>query len=383
MDEKLLLELLAEAKLRGGGMILNVGDAPEAVVLSVEAYAALVAGKGGASAPESLAGLGGVVPTEKPKTILVTGGAGYVGGHVVRALLDAKYEVLVLDNLHTGKQEHIPEEVTFIEGDVRDANLLRDIFAGYKIDAVAHLAALLEVEESVEKPFEYLDVNLLGTIRLLAAMQEAGVRRLLFSSTAAVYGSHTTMPILETAQCAPTNPYGRTKLLAERVIEYFVQSGAVVATVFRYFNVAGRHTEWGVGDTHENAHLIPVVLDVARGGREQLVVNGGDWGTQDGTCVRDYVHVLDIARAHVALLAVEPKEKFNVYNIGSGRGASVHEVVQVATETTGRMIPMQVGPRRAGDDATLVAGVEKIKQDLGFATEHSTLEEIIRSAWEV
>ncbi len=381
MDEKLLLELLAEAKLRGGGMILNVGEAPEAVVLSVEAYSALLAGKGSAGAPESLASL---IPTTKQQTqtILVTGGAGYIGGHVVRLLLEGGYKVVVLDNLCTGRREHVPDGVTFIEGDVRDINLLRDVFAGYEIDSVAHLAALLEVEESVEKPIEYLDVNLLGTVKLLSAMQEAGVKRLLFSSTAAVYGSQSVVPISEQAVCAPNNPYGRSKLLAEKVVEYFTLSGKLTATVFRYFNVAGKIEEFGVLDTHHRSHLIPIVLDVARGSQEQLVVNGGDWDTHDGTCVRDYVHVQDIARAHLVALATDPKENFNIYNIGSGKGASIHDVVQVATEVTGRMVPMQIGPRRAGDDAMLVAGVDKIKQELGFVTEHSSLEEIVRSAWE-
>ncbi len=380
MDEKLLLELLAEAKLRGGGMILNVGEAPEVVVLSVEAYSALLAGKGTAHAPESLASLG-TVPEQKTQTVLVTGGAGYIGGHVVRLLLDSGYKVVALDNLYTGRREHIPDGVTFIEGDVRDINLLRDVFAGYKIDAVAHLAALLEVGESVEKPFEYLDVNLLGTIKVLSAMQEAGVRRLLFSSTAAVYGSQSLVPIPELAVCEPNNPYGKSKLLAEKAVEYFTQCGELQATVFRYFNVAGKGAGLGVADTHHRSHLIPIVLDVARGSQEQLVVNGGDWGTPDGTCVRDYVHVLDIARAHAMALKAGVTEKFSIYNIGTGKGTSVHDVVQVATEVTGRMVPMQVGPRRAGDDSILVAGVDKIKKDLNFVTEHSTLEEIIRSSW--
>lgn len=380
MDEKLLLELLAEAKLRGGGMILNVGEAPEAVVLSVEAYSALLAGKGGASAPEALASLSAAAKP-RPQTVLVTGGAGYIGGHVVKLLRATGYEVVVLDNLYTGKREHVPDGVTFIEGDVRDVNLLRDVFAGYKIDAVAHLAALLEVEDSVARPFEYLDVNLLGTVRLLTAMQEAGVKRLIFSSTAAVYGSQVVVPITESAVCVPNNPYGKSKWMAERVVEYFTECGDVTAIVLRYFNVAGKGKDFGVADTHQRSHLIPVVLDVALGKQEQLVVNGGDWDTKDGTCVRDYVHVLDIARAHVGALQSNPRVQFNVYNVGSGKGASVHEVVQTVTEVTGRMVPMQVGPRRAGDDAMLVAGVGKIKTELNFTAEHSALEEIIGSAW--
>lgn len=381
MDEKLLLELLAEAKKHGGGLVLNVGEQPHAVVLSVDAYSELLAGRGTSVLPGG-EDASGAVPAAK-QTLLVTGGAGYIGGHVVREALAAGFAVVIVDNLSTGRREHVPDEAVFIEGDIRDVSLLRDIFAQYHIFAVVHLAALLEVQESVEKPLEYMEVNALATLQLLGVMQDAGVKRIVFSSTAAVYGPQDVVPIPETAACAPTNPYGASKLLAEQAIHYFTKWCGMTATIFRYFNVAGTKAEWGVGDTHHRAHLVPIVLDVARNGEQSLVVNGQDWPTPDGTCVRDYVHVYDIARAHVLALLKGQSDSVATYNIGTGKGASVRDVVQAAAEVTGRMIPMEVGPRRPGDDAQLVADVSAIATALDFRAAHSSLEEIIGSAWGV
>jgi UDP-glucose 4-epimerase len=291
------------------------------------------------------------------------------------------FSVVVLDNLVTGRREHVPDEAVFVEGDVRDVNLLRDIFTQYSVDAVVHLAALLEVQESVAKPMEYFEVNVIGTARLLSAMHEAGVGSLVFSSTAAVYGTQETVPIQEDATCIPTNPYGWSKFLAEQHIRYFAEHGGVTATVLRFFNVAGSKEGWGVRDTHARAHLVPVVLDVAAGAQSSLRLFGQDWPTLDGTCVRDYVHVYDIARAHIFALQPSTGARFRVYNVGTGRGSSVSEIVQAAAEVTGRMVPMEVAPRRPGDDAQLVAHVGKIARELGFTAMHSSLEEIIRSAW--
>lgn len=382
MDEKLLIELIEEAQKRGGGLILNMGDTPRAVVLSVDAYTELLSGKSSdllSATPVASSEL--LAEKEKPMTVLVTGGAGYIGAHVTREALAQGYSVVVLDNLSTGKREHVPEGVAFIEGDVRDVNLLRDIFAQYAITAVVHLAALLEVQESVEKPILYFDTNVLATTRLLEVMQEVGVKRILFASTAAVYGAQTAGTFTESSECAPTNPYGSSKLLAEQVLRYFSEYGGITVTVLRFFNVAGTHESWGIHDTHERAHLIPVVIDVAKGKNVQLSVFGEDYETADGTCVRDYVHVYDIARAHLLVLAQRQDKQFEIYNVGTGRGASVREVVQVAAEVTGRMIPMEVGDRRPGDDAERVADPSKIKASLGFVTMHSNLEEIIGSAW--
>jgi UDP-glucose 4-epimerase len=407
MDQDDLLALIEEARSRGGGLLLNVGDSPQAVVLSVDAYAALVAGK-----PDTLLAHEGTVQEPqnqtRPKTLFITGGAGYIGSHVVREAVANGYSVVVLDNLSRGKREYIPAGVTFIEGNVQDLSLLRDIFSQYSVDAVVHLAALLEVQESVEKPLEYLEVNTMAVGRLLLAMREAGVNRLVFSSTAAVYGHKTDAAIVETADTVPVNPYGASKLLAEQTILYFTQHAGLDATVLRFFNVAGSHPEWGIHDTHKAAHLIPIVLEVAKGERTLLTVNGGDWDTIDGTCVRDYVHVHDVARAHIAALKSmydsnysvgasfsRPQQetggqasplhsdntnRFKIYNVGTGHGASVREVVQCAAEVTGRMIPMETGPRRPGDDNSLVADVSLIQKELGFKAQYG-LEDIIESAW--
>jgi UDP-glucose 4-epimerase len=377
MENEQLLELLAQVEQNGGGVVLRVGEAARAVVLSMEAYTSMASGS------VDLIGLRepAVLPPTK-QTVLVTGGAGYIGGHVTRELLASGYDVVVLDNLYTGRREYVPAEAHFIEGDVRDVNLLRDVFSQHKIDAVVHLAAMLEVAESVEKPLEYFEVNVHGTTRLLEVCSEVGITNVVFSSTAAVYGPQMVMPIPETAACEPINPYGASKLLAEQVLRYFSRYRGMRVTVLRFFNVAGQHVPWGVLDTHEHSHLVPIVLEVATGKRAQLTVNGDDYTTADGTCVRDYVHVLDIAKAHVKALARHSGDQFQVYNVGTGKGVSVREVVQAAAEVTGRMVPMEVGPRRPGDDAMLVADVQAIRSELGFVAEHSDIATIIHSSWQ-
>ena len=377
MNSEYLSELLAEVTKRGGGLVLNQGEVPTAVVLSVEKYYQLLNG----TLIDMDAQAQQASKQTNERTILVTGGAGYVGGHVARELLDAGFTVVVLDNLHAGRKEHVPLEAIFIEGDVRDINLLRDIFAQRTVDAVVHLAALLEVEESVANPDVYFDVNTVGTINLAKVMREAGVTSIVFSSTAAVYGLQGLGLIPETAECKPNSPYGASKLLAEQALLYFSTFGNLQVTVLRFFNVAGKHSEWDVNDTHTNSHLIPIVLSVARGEKPVLTVNGSDYSTFDGTCVRDYVHVLDIAKAHVAALNRSTENQYTIYNVGTGHGASVREVVQAAAEITGHMIPMEIGPRRPGDDAQTVADCAKIAKELGFKAEHSSLEEIIANSW--
>lgn len=378
MENEQLLELLAQVEQNGGGVVLRVGEAARAVVLSMEAYTSMASGGADlASLAEASA-----APVEVTHTVLVTGGAGYIGGHVVRELLASGYSVVVLDNLYTGRREYVPSEALFVEGDVRDVNLLRDLLSQHKVDAVIHLAAMLEVAESVEKPLEYFEVNVQGTARLLEVCSEMGIRNVVFSSTAAVYGPQTVVPIPETATCEPINPYGASKLIAEQVLRYFSQYKGFKVTVLRFFNVAGQHTTWGVADTHDHSHLVPIVLEVASGKRPSLTVNGSNYATPDGTCVRDYVHVWDIAKAHVKALARNNSQSFKVYNVGTGKGVSVREVVQAAAEVTGRMVPMEVGPRRPGDDAVLVADVHAIEADLGFRAEHSDINSIIDSAWQ-
>ncbi len=377
MDPEQVLKLLEQLESNGGGMVLKMGDASRAVILSMDNYIALTGGEG--------VGVVNNINSEpikegsEKRKILVTGGAGYIGGHVTRVLLEAGHEVFVLDNFVSGKREYLPANVTCVEGDVRDANLLRDIFSNFGIDSVVHLAALLEVNESVKEPFLYFDVNVLGTATLLSAMNEYGVKNLVFSSTASVYGG-SLLPLSEDNELKPSSPYGQTKLLAERVIEYYTKNSDLKATVLRFFNVAGRNAEWPIYDTHHRSHLIPIVLEVAQGKEQVLTLNGDDYETFDGSCVRDYVHVMDIASAHSLALEKAGAERFRVYNVGTGHGKSVKEVVTVATEVTGHMIPMVVGPRRPGDDQQSVAKVDKIKTELGFEAKHSSLEAIIRTS---
>jgi UDP-glucose 4-epimerase len=397
MDNKSLEELIQEVKQRGGGMILNIQEKPEVVVLSIERYNQLLDGRMGLDNSDLQQNEGYLhsdfVPKLKKK-VLVTGGAGYIGAHVVRQLLAENNEVVVLDNLSTGKREHVPTGVKFVEGNVGDVNLLRDLFAAEQFYAVVHMAASLEVEESVAKPILYLENNAINTEKLLMVMAEAGVKNIIFSSTAAVYGNQEENPISESAHLHPNNPYGYSKLLAERLIKYYCHFCGFKAIVFRYFNACGSNPEWEIGDTHHNAHLIPIVLDVVAGKLPQITVNGKDYNTFDGTCVRDYVHVLDIARAHaVALHAItapdtffelsgEAENGYRIYNIGTGKGFSVCEIINKTAEVLGHIIPMEVGPRRLGDAEATVADNRKIRQELNFELENSDLETIIKTSWD-
>lgn len=361
-------------------MVLNLQNRPEVVVLTVDKYNQLL--KNGSdhavleSAIESLQ-----QQESQNRRILVTGGAGYIGAHATRELLKAGYQVTILDNLSSGKRENVPAGVRFIEGSVGDANLLRDIFAQERFYAVMHFAASIEVEESVREPEKYLKNNTLNTAVLLSAMAEYDVKKIIFSSTAAVYGEQQVVPIPETAKLSPNNPYGYSKLLAERLIKYHCHFSGFQAVVFRYFNACGCDFDGEIMPTHQS-HLIPIVLEVVLGKRPYLLINGTDYNTQDGTCVRDYVHVLDIARAHVVALAkLEATESYRIYNIGTGHGSSVREVVNKASEILERMIPMEAGPRRAGDAPATVADNRKLREELGFELQHSDLDTIIATSW--
>jgi UDP-glucose 4-epimerase len=288
---------------------------------------------------------------------------------------------VVLDNLSCGKIENIPAAATFVEGDTSDVNLLRDLFLTHKFDAVMHMAASVEVEESVKQPEKYFENNAINTAKLLSAMDEAGIRRLVFSSTAAVYGHQEKNPISESAPLRPNNPYGYSKLLAERIVRYYCNYLGFQAVVFRYFNAAGCDFDGKIKSTH-NTHLLPNILDVAIGNKPFITVHGNDYSTADGTGQRDYIHVLDIAAAHVlALENFKTENLFEVYNIGTGRGLSVLEIINAAAETLNKMIPIQVGPRRAGDSATLIADNNKIIKHLGFRPLYSDPDTIVRTAW--
>ncbi|MFJ7066523.1 UDP-glucose 4-epimerase GalE [Streptomyces sp. NPDC101115] len=307
---------------------------------------------------------------------LVTGGAGYVGSTVAAHLLEAGHEVTVLDDLSTGFREGVPAGATFVEGRIQDA--ARWLDASY--DGVLHFAAFSQVGESVAKPEKYWDNNVGGTMALIAAMREAGVRKLVFSSTAATYGEPETVPITESAPTAPTNPYGATKLAVDHMITGECAAHGLAAVSLRYFNVAGAYKE--CGERHDpESHLIPLVLQVALGKREAINVYGDDYPTPDGTCVRDYIHVADLAEAHLlALDAMTPGEHL-ICNLGNGNGFSVREVVETVRKVTGHPVPEVMAERRAGDPAVLVASAEAARERLGWTPSRPDLAAIVEDAW--
>ncbi|AZM53716.1 UDP-glucose 4-epimerase GalE [Streptomyces sp. WAC 01529] len=307
---------------------------------------------------------------------LVTGGAGYVGSVVAQHLIEAGHEVSVLDNLSTGFREGVPAGAAFIEGDIRDASKWLDS----SFDAVLHFAAFSQVGESVAKPEKYWDNNVGGTMALLAAMRDADVRRLVFSSTAATYGEPVSTPITESDPTAPTSPYGASKLAVDHMITGEAAAHGLAAVSLRYFNVAGAYGQFG--ERHDpESHLIPLVLQVAQGRREAISVYGDDYPTDDGTCVRDYIHVADLAEAH--LLAVEaatPGEHL-ICNLGNGNGFSVRQVIETVRQVTGHPIPEVIAPRRDGDPAVLVASAAAARQKLGWHPSRPDLAGIVADAW--
>jgi UDP-glucose 4-epimerase len=307
---------------------------------------------------------------------LVTGGAGYVGGVVARHLLEAGNEVVVLDNLSTGFREGVPDGAVFVEGDIRDAAKWLDA----SFDGVLHFAASSQVGESVVKPEKYWENNVGGSMALLGAMREAGVRTLVFSSTAATYGEPAEVPIVESAPTLPTNPYGASKLAVDHMITSEAAAHGLAAVSLRYFNVAGAYKEHG--ERHDpESHLIPLVLQVAQGRRESISVFGDDYPTPDGTCVRDYIHVADLAEAHLlALKAAVPGEHL-VCNLGNGNGFSVREVIETVRKVTGHPIPEIAAPRRAGDPAVLVASAATAREQLGWNPSRADLAGIVADAW--
>lgn len=313
--------------------------------------------------------------------VLVTGGAGYIGSVVTEELIASGHDVVVYDNLVKGHRAAVAPEAHFVEGDIADRQRLIATFRSRAIDAVVHMAAFSLVGESVEDPGKYYRNNVAAGIELLEAMRAGGVGRLVFSSSAAVYGEPRKQPIEETDPTAPTNPYGETKLVFERALGCYERAFGLRWGSLRYFNAAGASAR--CGEVHDpETHLVPILLDVARARRPEVTVFGDDYDTPDGTCVRDYVHVIDLARAHVLALGVLD-ERCAVYNVGcGGQGYSVRQVLDVAREITGCDIPFRVGPRRAGDPAVLVASSGRIRAELGWRPRYQDLREIVRSAWE-
>ena len=314
--------------------------------------------------------------------ILVTGGAGYIGGTVTRLLLSQGHAVTVYDNLCHSKRLAVDAKAEFVEGDIADRALLEKTLNQGRFDGVMHFAALIEAGESMKQPEAYFRNNTAASLTLLEAMLATGHDRLVFSSTAACYGEPESTPILEDAKLQPTNPYGESKLLVEQMLRWMNLSHGLKYASLRYFNVAGAIK--GYGEAHEpESHLIPLILDVALGRRANIKVFGRDYPTKDGTCIRDYIHVQDLAEAHLlALGALSEARSRLIYNIGNGQGFSVLEVIESVRRVTGRPIALEECPRRPGDPAVLVASSEKIKTELGWKPRFEQLDRIVVSAWE-
>jgi len=319
---------------------------------------------------------------DKKRTILVAGGAGYIGSHMVRKLIETNHDVVVLDNLSTGNRRLI-QGGEFVPGDLGDPETMDHLFSSHAIDAVMHFAAFSQVGESMHHPLTYYRNNIAATITLLDAMVRHNVKHFIFSSTAAVYGEPESIPIAEDHPCMPTNPYGNTKLAVERMLADCDTAHGLKYAALRYFNAAGADGSGEIGEMHDpETHLIPIVLQAASGQRDHIQVFGTDYPTTDGTCIRDYVHVNDLAQAHLlALDALLEGAGSAVYNLGSSKGYSVREVIGKAETVTGRKISVQEAPRRAGDPAILIAGSDRIRKELGWKPVYDNLEAIIESAW--
>ena len=315
--------------------------------------------------------------------MLVLGGAGYIGSHTVYELIDAGRDVVVADNLLTGFREAVHPQARFYQLDIRDKGALDTLFQAEHIEGVIHFAASSQVGESMSDPLKYYDNNLYGTMVLLQSMVAHGVDKIVFSSTAATSSEPESVPILETDRTQPTNCYGETKLSMEHMMSWVSKAHGLRYVALRYFNACGAHASGKIGEAHNpETHLIPLILQVPNGQREKISVFGDDYPTPDGTCIRDYIHVTDLAQAHILALDYLMKGgDNNVFNLGNGVGFSVNEVIEVARAVTGHPIPAEVSPRRAGDPAQLIASSEKAKSVLGWKPQYDDLNTIVSSAW--
>lgn len=314
--------------------------------------------------------------------ILVTGGAGYIGSHTVLYLLDKGEDVIVVDNLTKGHLDAL-QGATLYEGNLLDGEFLDKVFTEQQIDAVIHFAADSLVGESVAEPLKYYHNNVIGTHSLLTKMVEHNVKNIVFSSTAATYGEPEQVPIVETLPTNPTNPYGETKLAIEKMLKWSDQAYGLKSICLRYFNAAGADPEGRIGEDHDpESHLIPIVLQTALGQREQVQVFGDDYDTEDGSCIRDYIHVMDLADAHfLAVKKLMNDRTSSIYNLGIGQGFSVKQVIDVCREVTQREIAAAIAPRRAGDPAVLIASPEKAKSELSWEPKFTKLHDIVKHAW--
>ncbi len=317
-------------------------------------------------------------------SVLVLGGAGYIGSHMVDRLIEKGHDVVVVDNLVTGHRAAVHPDAKFYEGDLADQPFMREVFKeNPQVDAVIHFAAFSLVGESMTEPLKYFDNNTAGMIKLLEVMNEFGIKKIVFSSTAATYGIPEKMPIHEDDPQNPINPYGESKLMMEKIMRWADQAYGIKFVALRYFNVAGAKPDGTIGeDHHPETHLMPIVLEVAMGKRDKLMIFGDDYDTQDGTNVRDYVHPFDLADAHI--LAVEylrAGNDSNAFNLGSSTGFSNLEILKAAREVTGKEIPAEIGPRRGGDPDKLIAASDKAREVLGWQPQFDDIHKIIQTAW--
>ncbi len=315
--------------------------------------------------------------------VCVTGGAGYIGSHMVRTLLRAGYGVVVVDDLSAGHADTVPAGVPLVRADVRDCATIATALRDHGVEAVLHFASRIQVGESVANPRLYWRDNLAAGVTLLEAVLDVGVKHFVLSSTAAVYGDPIRVPIDEDHPTVPVNPYGATKLTIERMLADYARAYGLSYAALRYFNASGADVEAGIGERHEpETHLIPIVLEAALGKRPHVTVFGDDWDTPDGTCVRDYVHVLDLAEAHLAALAyLAAGGEGGAFNLGTGEGHSVREIIETAKRVSGRTIDVVRGPRRAGDPPVLVASAERAARVLGWTAKRTSIDTIVRDAW--
>jgi len=312
--------------------------------------------------------------------ILVTGGAGYIGSVAVEQLVKASHSVVAFDNLSLGHREAVHPEAAFVEGDLADRAAIDAVFDEHRPEAVMHFAAYSLVGESMKFPFQYLGANVTNGLNLLQSTIEHGVRRFILSSTANLFDDPETIPIAENERIVPGSPYGESKFILERMLYWLDKVHDLRYATLRYFNAAGASEERGE-DHNPELHLIPIVLQVALGKRENVTIFGDDYDTVDGTCVRDYIHIIDLAQAHI--LALEALDNGSrTYNLGNGKGFSVKQVIETAREITGHAIPAEIGARRAGDPATLVASSEKIREELGWQPRFPELKDVVQSAWD-
>ncbi len=315
--------------------------------------------------------------------VLVCGGAGYIGSHTVYELIERGHSVVVVDSLIKGHKAAVHNDAKFYLGDIRDEEFMDRVFKENNIDAVIDFAAFSLVGESVNEPFKYYENNVYGTLKLLEAMERAGVKKIVFSSTAATYGEPENDIIVESDKTIPTNPYGETKLTVEKMLTRADYADGIQFGALRYLNAAGAHISGKIGEDHSpETHLIPIILQTALGQREKMFIFGDDYDTPDGTCVRDYIHVTDLADAHIkALEKLFKTNESGIYNLGNGKGFSVKEVIEKAKKVTGKDFKVEIEARRSGDPSTLIASSEKAIKELGWKPKFNTLDKIIETAW--